>query len=260
MHCPACEHRFSQWSLRLNPFSFACPNCRARLVLNCAGRAGYVLAVVFGFLLAGFSVAMEEAGHWSIRDSIVFFGLAISASALPVQMLFMRYASIRRQDKPAELVGRSRLLLSVARGSAMGVGGLLAMALLNWLTLLVPSLPNARFLAFVAAVASGQPAQYSDAEAMALLTTVGWFLRFVLPVLSAILIGLLAGAVARFSFSSHLVAAATFAGLDHVLLGLSSAAAWLGVLGFLFALVGTSHATARTREVITEWRRSRVAA
>lgn len=75
--CPNCGTSFSAlYRLRImNPWLHRCRFCGMLLSVDRKGSLISLGACVLGVGLAALAIAMEEAGLWATRDSLMFFGL-----------------------------------------------------------------------------------------------------------------------------------------------------------------------------------------
>jgi hypothetical membrane protein len=103
--CPACNHCVTLGeSLRiLNPFNFGCPSCKVRLRVGPRGRALTIASAIFGLLLAGIAIYMEETERWQARNSLTFFVLTFGILGVPWQYFAIRFsdAQVRRDSGAA---------------------------------------------------------------------------------------------------------------------------------------------------------------
>jgi uncharacterized protein (DUF983 family) len=101
MNCPACNRQFSfLYSFRiLNPLKHRCPSCGVLLTMGRYGKVTTAIALCVGLSIAGVAIFMEETGFWNLRNSLLWFAIAVPALGVPLQWLCWHRArfSVREQ-------------------------------------------------------------------------------------------------------------------------------------------------------------------
>jgi len=133
---------------------------------------------------------------------------------------------------------RNNLFRALAWGLALGCLGFLAALVGFWASQLVPGLPVADSMALTrhALLTGHDPLPPGRAEWI--LSGAHWYREAALPVLTAILLGGLAGLVRRPAPFEAVAAGVAFAILSIAFIGSPSPATWIGFLGFPFCLLG----------------------
>jgi len=154
---------------------------------------------------------------------------------------------------------RHRYSVPLAGGLVVGGVGWALNLLLSALALFRRDTPNNDFYWLVTAAAAENPERYTDAEASAIMSAMGLFTYFAVPVCAGVLTGLVVGAVKRLSVASLLLGGVFFSFLS-LNLGSASVTKLLGATAFFFSIVGAAHVSASSREAISGWLRARRAA
>ena len=79
-NCPSCESKITlmQGLKFANPKKMNCPHCGVGLQYAGFANALSKGAPIQGLAIAGIAIYMEQAGHWEILDSVIFFVATIS--------------------------------------------------------------------------------------------------------------------------------------------------------------------------------------